>query len=88
MVHPTLEIVYATPESQTRFTIAFVPGITIAEVLQDSRIQGLAYSAVAIYGKKQITDTTVLEPFDRIELLRPLSIDPKMARRLRVQAKN
>jgi hypothetical protein len=40
---------------------------------------------LAIWGRVQ-PESTVLRPLDRIELLRPLTVDPKEARRLRYRA--
>ncbi|MBS0211985.1 MAG: RnfH family protein [Proteobacteria bacterium] len=66
-------------------------GTTAAQALERSGLRGQtdghdwADVACAVHGKP-ISAMTVLRDGDRLELLRPLRIDPKQARRRRARA--
>lgn len=83
-----IEIVYGTPEKQILRTFSVKNGTTArAAVLQsslDKDFPGLDLNTapLGIFGKK-IKDDTLLRNRDRIEIYRPLLIDPKEARRRR-----
>jgi putative ubiquitin-RnfH superfamily antitoxin RatB of RatAB toxin-antitoxin module len=68
---------------------ALPPGATLAQALEEAvrrRIiaaADLAGNAVAVFGRRRDPDE-VLHDGDRIELLGPLSVDPKEARQRRV----
>jgi uncharacterized protein len=87
-----VEVVYALPKTQTIVPLVVPVGTTVGEVLSQS---GMAarhpeidiYSMrLGIYGKR-MSLTTVLENHDRIEICRPLIVDPKQARRARAALK-
>ncbi len=73
--------------------LALSVGVTVMQALQQSRLltecpeidlsQPEAF-AVCIWGKKT-TPNHVLRDLDRIEICRPLTVDPKVARRERFQ---
>lgn len=86
-----VEVVYALPDRQWRVNAEVPQGATIAEAIAASGIEtlveGLVVSAehVGVYGRRLKPETTV-EEGDRIEIYRPLLIDPKQERRLRAEA--
>lgn len=83
-----VSVVYALPERQVIAELDVAEGTTVAEVVAQS---GLARQfpdidaqplACAIYGRA-VTITSTVRKGDRIEILRPLLIDPKEGRRSR-----
>lgn len=85
-----IEIVYALPDQQPLIELDVAPGTTAAEAVAAS---GLAerfaevdpqYSPLAIFGRACANDQ-VLRAGDRVEILRPLQVDPREARRQRAQ---
>lgn len=69
-------------------TLDLQRGATVADALEQSKIVELHPETkglpVGIYSK-QVTLDTVLKTGDRVELYRPLSLDPKEKRRLRAR---
>lgn len=89
MVQNNVEIVYGTYAKQTCLQQAVKAGTTILEAIQQSGILELwpeinlaALNKVGLFGKLATLDT-VINDKDRIEIYRPLIIDPKQARLLR-----
>lgn len=85
----TIRVVVArTPaRGQVALQIVEVPeGATVAEVLRAAGpghvVDGDAPRAVGIWGRITTLDACVRDG-DRVELYRPLTVDPKQARRLR-----
>jgi putative ubiquitin-RnfH superfamily antitoxin RatB of RatAB toxin-antitoxin module len=84
-----IEICYALPARQILLSVAVAPGTTVREAIERSRIVeqcpeiDLSTQAVGIFGKIQALDTQV-SAGDRIEIYRPLTVDPKLARQRRV----
>ncbi|MDX1517005.1 MAG: RnfH family protein [Woeseiaceae bacterium] len=85
-----VEVVYATPDRQRLLDVRVPVGATVAEVIETSGIAGhfrddnLEICDVGIWGR--IVDRqTVVADGDRIELYRPLAIDPREARRQRAK---
>lgn len=83
------EVCYALPDGATRITVVLVPGATVADALRASDIEHrLGIDArrhgVAIFGRRASFETPLHEG-DRVEILRPLTIDPMEARRLRAR---
>jgi uncharacterized protein len=81
-----VRVVYALPERQTEVTVSAEPGATVAEALAraaladrfaELRDQNLT---CAIFGRV-VPLTQILRENDRIEILRPLQVDPKESRR-------
>jgi uncharacterized protein len=86
-----VEVCYAEPDRATRIALDLPVGATVAEAVRASGIverlgPTSAGLTCAVFGRRVESDTT-LEEGDRVELLRPLAVDPKQARRLRAEAK-
>lgn len=86
-----VEIAYApNADEQYLETVKVMPNSTINDVIRLSGIQtlypeiDLNNQPVGIFGIKKDLMTRV-EPGDRVEIYRPLIIDPKEARRQRVR---
>lgn len=92
MAEITVEIAYGTAEKQYLASISVPEGTTARGLALQSGIDrifpeaDLAAAPLGIFGKT-VKDDTVLRHRDRVEIYRPLLIDPKEARRLRVAAK-
>ncbi|MBX3616918.1 RnfH family protein [Nitrosomonas sp.] len=88
-----VEIVYALPKTQVLKQLTVPDGCTVEQALLSSELLNdypeidLAKNRLGIFGKfVQLDDC--LRPHDRIEIYRPLVIDPKEARRKRVGSRN
>lgn len=85
-----VEVVYATPERQARYPLRMNSGTTLVDairacgVLEDFPEIDLARNRVGIFGTAA-KRAQVLRDGDRVEIYRPLSADPKEARRARVK---
>ena len=86
-----VEIVLATPGRQVLLALDVEAGSSVADVIARSGI-GLQFPeldldamAVGIWGTPVARDRPV-GPGDRVELYRPLEIDPREARRQRARA--
>lgn len=81
-----LEVVFATPERQELVELAVPEGTTVAEAIDASGIadrfpaESLDECPVGIWGREVSRDQVPREG-DRIEIYRPLAMDPKEARR-------
>jgi len=87
-----IEVAYATPEKQIIISLAVEAGTTIEKAIHSSEIMNffpdidLSQQKVGIFGQaKLLTDR--VQAGDRIEIYRPLLINPKDARRKRVDKK-
>lgn len=83
-----IEIIYPTPEEQNIITIEVTESCSVEHAIAQSNILDLypeidlAINKVGIFGKAcKLTDS--LREGDRIEIYRPLIIDPKEARKNR-----
>ena len=83
-----VELVYALPDEQRVIEIRVAPGTTAAQAI---RLSGLLErhpeidaraGHIGIHGRV-VQGDTVLNEGDRIEIYRPLTADPKLARRRR-----
>ncbi len=85
-----VQVCYARPDLEILRNLAVPPGtlikdaIALSGILQDVPEIDLGVATVGIYGKIKALDT-VLRDHDRIEIYRPLIVDPKVARRRRVE---
>ena len=84
-----VELVYVNEEGGIfQVTLDLKQGATVADALEQSKLFALHPEAkdlpVGIYSK-QVTQDTILKAGDRVELYRPLSLDPKEKRRLRAR---
>jgi putative ubiquitin-RnfH superfamily antitoxin RatB of RatAB toxin-antitoxin module len=95
MVHPSerpeciaVEVVYALPHHQFLKRIEVIAGTSLAKAIMLSGVTELypeincMVHKTGIFGKI-VTVDTILQQNDRIEIYRPLTIDPKEKRRLR-----
>lgn len=84
----SIEVAYATTDEQLVMKISVPPGtrldaaVVASGILERFSEIDLASVKVGIYGK-QVELDTVLSEGDRVEIYRPLLIDPKEARRQR-----
>lgn len=82
-----VEVAYATPEKQLIIEIEVAEGATVMEAALasglDKEFEGLVLAdcPMGVFGRKVAKpDVEVLHEGDRVELYRPLLIDPKQAR--------
>ncbi|MEM0732669.1 RnfH family protein [Neisseria perflava] len=85
-----IEIVYGLAERQVLKSMTVAEGTTIREAVLQSSLEvefpelDLQQAPLGIFGKA-VKDETALRDGDRIEVYRPLLIDPKEARRKRAE---
>ena len=86
----TVEVAYALPEEQTVLTLRVEPGTTVREAIHRSRLLerypeiDLETQKVGVFSKPVGLDTA-LRPKDRVEIYRPLKVDPREMRRRRAR---
>ncbi len=86
-----IEVVYALPDRSWRVPLQLPAGATVADALAaadlPSRVPGIEVDpeGLAVFGQAA-TLATALHDGDRVEVLRPLTVDPKQARRRRAGA--
>lgn len=86
-----IEVAYALPQQQYLLAVAVPVGTTIEQAIHASGILDrcpeidLASAKVGIFSELASLDT-VLSAGDRVEIYRPLLVDPKAQRRARAQA--
>jgi putative ubiquitin-RnfH superfamily antitoxin RatB of RatAB toxin-antitoxin module len=76
-----IEVVLARPERAEVVELDLPPGATVRDALAASGIRG---NQVGIFGRR-VTIDTLLADGDRVEIYRPLAVDPKEARRRRAR---
>ena len=85
-----IEVVYALPEKQVVQRINLPDGTTAEQAVKMSDILrqfpeiDLLQNKLGIYGKL-IKPATILRDRDRVEIYRPLRVDPKESRRRRAK---
>jgi len=85
-----VEVVYARPDAADAVSLSLPPGARVRDALLASGMLerhpelSLAKQAFGIFGKRVPLDAR-LSPGDRIEIYRPLAMDPKEARRRRAR---
>ena len=83
-----IEVVLAMPEKQELVALDLAVGATVADAIEQSGIVAmfedfkLDTSKVGIFGQK-VSQTQELRDGDRVEIYRPLLVDPKEIRRQR-----
>lgn len=88
-----VEVVYALPHRSVVIETQCRRGTTLAEVIRACGVLerfpeiDLSHNPVGVYGEGVALDTCVADG-DRIEIYRPLIIDPKTARRRRHMRKS
>ena len=89
-----ITLVYSpAPREVKQYVLQLPPGTTVAQAIEQSgllnecpdiHLRDHAAFAVGIWGRKT-TLNHVLRDLDRVEIYRPLVVDPKVARRERFQ---
>ena len=83
-----VEVVYALPQGEDAVKVRLPPGATAAEAVRASGILSrhpeidLARNKLGVYGAA-VEPAARLADGDRVEIYRPLALDPKEARRRR-----
>lgn len=81
-----VEVVFALPEQQELLALEVAAGTTVAQAIAQSGIasrfpaQDLSRCAVGVWGHLAGPDQ-LLQDGDRVEIYRPLQVDPQAARR-------
>jgi putative ubiquitin-RnfH superfamily antitoxin RatB of RatAB toxin-antitoxin module len=90
-----VEVAYALPERQQIIALDVKPGCTVLEAAQRSNIAqqfpdiDLTTAALGIFGKViEKPGETLVRDGDRVEIYRPLLIDPKTVRQQRAAKKS
>lgn len=78
-----VEVVCARPDGATVVSVTLPAGATVRDAIAAARLTGTAFG---IYGKRVALETKLAEG-DRVEIYRPLCMDPKEARRRRARSK-
>ncbi len=78
-----VELVYALPERAEQRTLELPAGATARDALAAAGFTEV--HAVGVFGKRVPLDQALREG-DRVEIYRPLAVDPKEARRRRARA--
>ncbi|MBB1471933.1 RnfH family protein [Luteimonas sp. MC1782] len=77
-----VEVVLAFPRTHHSVQVELRDGARVADAIAACGLPLQAVAGYAVFGER-VTATTALRDGDRVELLRPLQVDPKDARRLR-----
>ncbi len=86
----SLQVCYALPDTQTLIDLELPEGATLQQAVDASGILkrhpdiDLTKQKVGVFGKLRPLDG-VLTQYDRVEIYRPLIVDPKTARQRRVE---
>lgn len=86
-----VEVAYARPDEQVILELEVSPGTTVAEAIERSGILDrfpeidLSTQKVGVFSQLVGMDHA-LRPYDRVEIYRPLQVDPKEMRRRRARA--
>ena len=81
-------MIYALPDRQHLVHLELLPGSTVGEAL-DAASRMAPYKDLDLHGNnigvygRPVSRATVLRPDDRVEIYRPLLMDPRQARRQR-----
>ena len=82
---PRVQVVLAWPHRCLQRELVLEDGATVADALRLAVLEaGGQVVGVAVFGVA-VASSTLLREGDRVELLRPLQLDPKEARRRRAQ---
>lgn len=80
-----VEVVRARPDAADSVVVSLPPGATLRDALVASGFEvNLEREAFGIFGKRVSLDHLLAEG-DRVEIYRPLAMDPKEARRRRAR---
>ncbi|MCG6952937.1 MAG: RnfH family protein [Betaproteobacteria bacterium] len=84
-----VDVVYALSEAQTVVQVLVRPGATVRDAVAASGVlRGLSPSPAPQFGifGRRVSPERQLADGDRIEIYRPLRVDPRVARRARAKA--
>lgn len=90
MTQIRIEVAYASPQQQTLIELNCEQGITAIEAVRRSGIQtcfselNTEQLDLGVFGRP-VSYNCELEHGDRVEIYRPLKLDPKQARQLRAK---
>ena len=83
-----VEVVYALAQTHDATVVELAAGATVADALAASgvaaRHAGIDLSRLGIFGRR-VEPRSPLAEGDRVEIYRPLTLDPKEARRIRAR---
>ncbi|MGU8081616.1 RnfH family protein [Burkholderia pyrrocinia] len=85
----SIEVCYALPDRQTLIRVSLPEGATVHSAIDASGVLALhpeidlAQAKTGVYGKLAPLDAPLAD-HDRVEIYRPLIVDPKLARQRRV----
>ena len=85
----SVEVCYALPDQQTLLSLDLPAGATVQQAIDASGVLlrhpdiDLTKQKVGVFGKVRPLDA-VLADHDRVEIYRPLIVDPKVSRQRRV----
>ena len=83
-----VEVAYADPQLQILRAVDIAAGATVADAISASgvldELPGFVAAGFGIFGRR-VGAQTPLHDGDRVELYRPLQLDPKTARRQRAE---
>jgi putative ubiquitin-RnfH superfamily antitoxin RatB of RatAB toxin-antitoxin module len=83
----SIEVCFAQADAQTLIALALPAGATVRDALAASEIAteiDLSAAKIGIFGKLTTLDAPLAD-HDRVEIYRPLIVDPKVARQRRVE---
>ncbi len=86
MAELQIEVVHALPEAADTVSLRLPAGATVREALAKAGRLDLVRGKVGIFGRVVSLDARLADG-DRVEIYRPLAIDPKEARRRRAARK-
>lgn len=78
-----IEVVSADPRGATVRSVTLPAGATVRDALAAAAVKA---TAVGIFGKRVAMETKLTDG-DRVEIYRPLAMDPKEARRRRAKSR-
>ena len=79
-----VEVVRALAGRVDAVALTLPAGATVAQAIDAARIPGVDLDAVGIFGRR-VPPATRLADGDRVEIYRPLALDPKEQRRRRAR---
>ncbi len=83
-----VEVVYAIPGAHDAVSLRLPEGATAADALRASglasRHPGVDMAVIGLFGRRVAPETRLADG-DRVEIYRPLAMDPKEARRRRAR---
>lgn len=85
MAQIRVEVVRAWPRGFQTADLLLPEGATVADAIARSGLGSTEIAGQAVFGEV-VAPSRQLQDGDRLELLRPLQVDPKQARRERAQA--